>query len=152
MIKSNTVARPQRTKGFTLIEVMITVVIVGILASVAYPSYIEHVRKSRRADAKAALVAAAQTMERYYTEKNTYVGATAAASGGTIPNWAPADRPSSEATYTISLPNAQLSATSFTVVATRTGKQTSDTSCGDFTLTNTGLKGMQNGGTVAQCW
>lgn len=151
MTKHNMTKTFQRAFGFTLVEVMITVVIVGILASVAYPSYIEHVRKSRRADAKAALLAAAQTMERYYTEQNTYVGATAAASGGTIPNWAPADRPSSEATYNISFAAAP-TATGFTVVATRTGKQANDATCGDFTLTNTGLKGMQNGGTVAKCW
>jgi type IV pilus assembly protein PilE len=51
-------------KGFTLIEVMIVVAIVGILAAVAYPSYQDHVRKSRRAEAQSALMGLAAAMER----------------------------------------------------------------------------------------
>ena len=54
-------------KGFTLIELMITVAIIGILASVAYPSYREYVNKSRRVQAKTTFVAAQQWMERFYT-------------------------------------------------------------------------------------
>ena len=59
-------------KGFTLIELMITVAIIGILASVAYPSYSEYVNKSRRVQAKKTLVAAQQWMERFYTENFRY--------------------------------------------------------------------------------
>lgn len=59
-------------KGFTLIELMITVAIIGILASVAYPSYREYVNKSRRAEAKTTLIAAQQWMERFYTENFRY--------------------------------------------------------------------------------
>ena len=59
-------------KGFTLIELMITVAIIGILASVAYPSYREYVNKSRRVQAKTTLVAAQQWMERFYTENFRY--------------------------------------------------------------------------------
>lgn len=59
-------------KGFTLIEVMITVAIVSILAAIAYPSYVEHVFRSRRADAKATLLELAQTMERNYLVSTTY--------------------------------------------------------------------------------
>lgn len=140
-----------KAMGFTLIEVMIAVVVIGILAAIAYPSYIEQVRKSRRADATTALLTAAQTLERFYTENNTYATATAAAAGGTIPNWAPADRPAAQATYIISLPAADLTANSFRIVATRTGVQASDTNCGDYSLTNTGLKDVTPG-TVARCW
>lgn len=61
-----------RAKGFTLIEVMIAVVVIGLLAAVAYPSYQDAIRKSRRADAKAALSELTQFMERIYTENNTY--------------------------------------------------------------------------------
>jgi type IV pilus assembly protein PilE len=56
----------------TLIELMIVVAIVGILAAIAYPSYQEQVRTSRRADAQAALMQLAQFMERYYTENDCY--------------------------------------------------------------------------------
>ncbi|AVS93976.1 prepilin-type cleavage/methylation domain-containing protein [Paracidovorax avenae] len=59
-------------KGFTLIELMITVAIVGILASIAYPSYREYVAKSRRAEARAVLLAAQQWMERFYSENYRY--------------------------------------------------------------------------------
>ena len=65
----------EKVKGFTLIELLIAVAIVGILASVAYPSYLASVTKSRRADAKAALFGLAQAMERYYTTNGTYTGA-----------------------------------------------------------------------------
>lgn len=66
----------QRSKGFTLIELMIVVVIIGIIAAIAYPSYIENVRETRRATAKGALLELASYMERYYTENFTYAGAS----------------------------------------------------------------------------
>jgi len=64
--------RKTATQGFTLIELMIAVAIVGILAAIAYPSYIEHVRKTRRADAKAVVLELSQWMERFYTENSRY--------------------------------------------------------------------------------
>ena len=64
-----------KQKAFTLIELMIVVAIVGILAGIAYPSYQDSVRKSRRADAKAALMGFANAMERHYTENNNYCDA-----------------------------------------------------------------------------
>ncbi|KOR30308.1 hypothetical protein TI04_06390, partial [Achromatium sp. WMS2] len=62
--------------GFTLIELMIALVIVSVLASFAYPTYMLSVRKSRRADAEGVLVQAAYFMERYYSTNNAYTGAT----------------------------------------------------------------------------
>ena len=63
----------KRQRGFTLIELMVTVAIIAILAAIAYPSYMDSVRKSRRTDAKNALTQAMANMERFYTENNTYV-------------------------------------------------------------------------------
>ena len=67
-------AGPARSRGFTLIEVMMTVVIIGILAAIAYPAYQDQVRKGRRADAMAQLLTLAQAYERFYTSNNTYAG------------------------------------------------------------------------------
>ena len=65
--------RYRRTSaGFTLIEVMIVVAIVSILAAVAYPSYIDSVRKGKRAEARAALMNLLQQQERYFTQNNSY--------------------------------------------------------------------------------
>ncbi|WP_332740297.1 type IV pilin protein [Hydrogenophaga sp.] len=71
----------RRSSGFTLVELMITVAIVGILGALAYPSYLESVRKGRRAEARAALLNLLQQQERHLTQNNTYLafakGATA---------------------------------------------------------------------------
>jgi len=71
-------SRMSRHDGFTLIELMITVAIVAILATIAYPSYRNAVIRSNRADAQQALLQAAQNMERYFATNGAsgYVGAT----------------------------------------------------------------------------
>ena len=65
-----------REGGFTLIELMITVAIVGILAAVAYPSYLDSVRKGRRADARSLLQAAGIAQEKWRLSSATYTAST----------------------------------------------------------------------------
>ena len=69
----------KRIAGFTLVELMIVVAIVGILAAIAYPSYIESVRKGKRAEGRAALTSLLQQQERFFTQNNTYIDFNTAA-------------------------------------------------------------------------
>lgn len=121
----------QQHKGFTLIELMIVIAIVGIVSAIALPSYQDSVRKARRSDAQADLVQAANDMERFYTGSNTYVGAT----------W-PANITSDFYSLTISAQSVSM----FTLQATPTGAQSSD-SCGTLTLVSTGAKTP-----ATECW
>jgi type IV pilus assembly protein PilE len=146
--------------GFTLIELMIVVAIIGILTSIAYPSYQESVAKSRRSDAKGALLVFANAMERHFTVNNTYQNA--AGTDGTPTNTgaprpgvfgsqhSPLDGGTALYDLTISAANA----TTYTLLATRTGAQSSD-GCGNLTYTNTGVKGVTSnsgGHTATSCW
>ncbi|MDV3505354.1 type IV pilin protein [Marinobacter sp. M-5] len=82
--------QPTRQSGFTLIELMIVVAIIGIIAAIAYPSYLEQVTSTRRGDAQGALASFANAMERYYTQNNTYIGADGGSSAITNTLTAPA--------------------------------------------------------------
>ena len=70
------VKKGRYVEGFSLIEIMITLVIVGILGSMAYPSYIEYLTRARRIDGQTALLELANQMEQFYTENQTYLTAT----------------------------------------------------------------------------
>jgi len=138
----------KKAAGFTLMELMVTVAIVGILAAIAYPSYSDSVRKSRRADAKAALSNAAQALERYYTEKNTYLNASLGDGAGAIfPDHTPADREHGNAYYILSITNQ--GAGTYLLNATPTGAMAAD-SCGVLTLDHLGQKGAAL--PIARCW
>lgn len=118
--------------GFTLIELMIVVAIVGILSAIAYPSYTEYVRRGHRAEARTGLLQAAQWMERAATATGVYP--TSLPSNLTK---VPGDR------YDITLSGG---AAAFTLTATPKGAQSGD-KCGNYTLTNTGQRG-----TIEDCW
>ena len=136
-------------RGFTLIEVMIVVAIVGILAAIAYPSYMEHIRKGNRADAEASLMQLSQFMERYYTG----IGRYSKTAGGTDMPDSPAPPFPTGTPYTFSI-TVNSAGTSYTATATPNspGVMAND-KCGNLTLTNTGLKGQTGQNvTTADCW
>lgn len=126
----------QRSSGFTLVELMIVVAIVAILAAIAYPAYGRYVEKARRADGKAALLDAAQRLERCHTQFNAYDNA-ACAFAATSP----------DGHYAITVVR---DAMTFTLTATPQGVQASSP-CGTYTLDHTGARTAE--GTAAdRCW
>ena len=132
--------RPARQRGFSLIELMIVVAIVGILARIAYSSYQSSVAKSRRNVAQGCLVEQAQYMERIYTTTMSYASAALPASS------AQQCQVDLATHYSFSLPSA--TASGYTVKASATGAQaTADDSCSTMTVTQTGARTPSAG-----CW
>lgn len=128
--------------GFTLIEVMITVAIVGILAAVAVPSYTKSVQKTQRSVAKGIVMEQAQLLERFYTasQAGTFTGGPGA---DTV---SPKGATGSAVRYNIKTSIADGGAT-YTVTATPTTQQSSD-ECGTLVMTNTGKQTASKAG----CW
>lgn len=134
-----------KTKGFTLIELMIVVAAIAILASIAIPSYNDAVRKSRRGQAKSDLAEFAQVAERYYTVNNTYVGFESVA-GSPLPTQSPREA-GATARYTLVYATTP---TTFTISATALGDQANDY-CGNLSLNQAGVK-TNSAGTLSKCW
>lgn len=140
----------KKAKGFSLIELMIVLVIIGILATLAYPTYINQVRKGRRADAQAALYDLAQSMERYYTAANDYSTATLG-NGGIFPNALPKDRTQKFYKLLIDEETSQ-NYYKVTAVAIADTVQAGD-ACPSLWLDSIGNTGAQKQGIdVADCW
>ncbi len=140
----------QSETGFSLMEVMITLVIIGLLAAIAYPAYTDTVTKSRRAAAQTALLDLQNRMERYFVDHGTYATATIETGAATD---VLSDATTENGFYELSI--AAQTQTTYTLHATPQGTQnTHDTLCKTLTLDNQGNKGI-SGGTAtdpSQCW
>jgi len=136
-----------RSRGFTLIELMITVVVVAILAAIAYPSYTESIAKGRRAQATSELMAAHQWMDRFYTENFRFdqnSAGTATSNAALFPSRFSTSPRAGEGAAAYNLTLSTLNRESYVITATRTGAMTGDR-CGNFTIDHLGTKGVAAG-------
>ena len=137
-------ANVKKQSGFTLIELMIVVVIIGILAAIALPSYQQYVERTRRSLAQADLLELVQVMERRYSATFDY------RDGGANPSlpFTTSPRNAAEPTaYNISFP-ATVTRSSFTIQAVPAALQSGDR-CGTLTITNQGVRTATGG---SDCW
>jgi type IV pilus assembly protein PilE len=135
-----------KTKGFSLIELIIAVAIIGILTTIAYPAYTDYVRQSKRSDARAALVSFANAMERQFTRNNTFAGLAVGDEdeGAPAPSVFPSRIPltnTGATTYTLRI--AAAGASTYTLEAT---SSFGDTDCSPLTIDESGNRGP------AGCW
>lgn len=143
--RSNRFASRRAAAGFTLVEVIIVVLIISVLAAIAYPAYQNSVVKTRRNAAKTCIMEASQFMERFFTTNNlTYVGAPAA--------WTGCAAGTDVTNHYVVTPVAT-GPRAFTVTATPQGLQLAkDTQCGTLSINNIGVKTKTGSQSVDYCW
>lgn len=153
ILKRGYIMKKKSMAGFTLIEAVVTMSIIAILSAIALPSYIENIKKGRRADAKTGLLSLQMAQEKFRANcpgyaKEIKVDTETSCANRIIKH---SDR-SPDGHYKISVASAD--ATSYTLKATREGKQ-SDDKCGNFTINQAGTKGVEyaySGYDAAKCW
>ncbi|MDB5945664.1 MAG: pilus assembly protein PilE [Ramlibacter sp.] len=141
----------RRGRGFTLIEIMIVVAILGIIAAIALPSYRSSVDRARRADARGQLMQAAQFMQRFYAANDQYLNDRA---GNNISTQMPSNLARSPAdgpqVYALTV-TATTGAYTLTMAPLSSSTLAND-ACGSFTLTSTGVRGVTGTKTRDDCW
>lgn len=155
MLKTHSIYSSGGTRtvwGFTLIELVVVVAIIGILTAIAFPAYQDHMQKSRRASAKSALMDLAARQEKYYAMNNRYTDVLSLIGYPATGSQFDVTEGHSSAYYqvdvTVSAATDSVPA-SFSAVAKPVGAQAGD-SCGNFSLDSTGRQDAS--GSVVSCW
>jgi type IV pilus assembly protein PilE len=149
---------PSRLAGFTLVELMVTVLIASVLLSIAVPTYITQIRKARRTDAKTALLDLAGREERYYNSNNGTYSSTGTDLGYSSAFPIAISNSGGVSYYTLSATVVAGSATvlaTYSLTATATGDQTKDTQCAVFNVTSAGAQTSVTNAAVnstTTCW
>ncbi|MBC7620316.1 MAG: type IV pilin protein [Candidatus Saccharibacteria bacterium] len=137
----------KKTRGFTLVELMITVAIVAILASIAYPSYTQYTVRSNRSSAVSFVMNLASRQEQYNLDARLYTNQMSLLGAATVPT-----EVSNKYNVTVAVDNT-LAPPIYNVTATPTGTQLAqDTQCGTLNIDQTGLRTISGTSTVSKCW
>lgn len=141
---------PRTSAGFTLIEIMIVVAIVGILAAIAYPSYDEYVKRGNRSEGQALLHEAAARQERYFAQNNAYITDQDDIANLALPHTEDTTVTSSTGKYTLTV---SLEDDDGGYTLTVSPESFDDDACGDLTLNAVGTRGRSGSDrTVEECW
>jgi type IV pilus assembly protein PilE len=137
-----------RTRGFTLLELLITVAIAAILASIAYPSFMDAIRKGRRAEAVESITRIQQAQEQWRARNSSYTDDLEGATGLNIPK----TTPNGYYTLTVAVPNNALSASQYTITAAAAGSQVADTKCAFLSMRVVGGQLTYDSTSGQTCW
>ena len=154
-MRKSPVSRIRSIAGFTLIELMVTIVVASILAAIAIPAYTSQIRKSRRTEARTALLDLASREERFNSTNSAYTSSLA--SLGYTGAW-PLKVGSGYYQITAVVCAAVTcgadagTGAAFLLTATPLAPQNQDTICGSFTLDSTGTQAVTGTGTASTCW
>jgi len=138
-----------RESGFTLIELMVVVAVVGILVGIAFPSYQSYIARGKRAEARAEVLKAEGWLERYFTENNRYSDTPTSTANAAFSSRFGVVPATGATNYNLSL---AVTSTTYTVTATRAGSMANDY-CGNYTKSNTGaLTVVSSTGDTSRCF
>jgi type IV pilus assembly protein PilE len=143
-----------RVRGYTLTELLVTMAVLAIIVAIAVPAYTTQMQKTRRADARNALLDIAGREERFLSVSNSYSAVTTDV--GYTGAW-PQNVFNNYYSVTVTVPDPAFVAAggvgpSFTITATPIGAQANDVTCGAFTLNQVGVQTVTGTGTAATCW